>query len=143
MASIIRTGTTSGTAFNISPDTTGTLALTADSGIIDASSTTGALTVPTGTTAQRPATPVAGMTRYNTTLTAYEVYAGSGAGWVSVASNSYTVNYLLVAGGAGGGAVYNITVNAGIGTSGPEVGQQIVDAIRKFERNSGPVFAKA
>jgi hypothetical protein len=43
----------------------------------------------------------------------------------------------------GGGAVYNITVNAGIGTSGPEVGQQIVDAIKKFERNSGPVFAKA
>jgi hypothetical protein len=45
--------------------------------------------------------------------------------------------------GAGGGAVYNITINAGIGTSGPEVGQQIVDAIKKFERNSGPVFAKA
>jgi hypothetical protein len=45
--------------------------------------------------------------------------------------------------GLGGGAVYNITVNAGIGTSGPEVGQQIVDAIKKFERNSGPVFAKA
>ena len=45
--------------------------------------------------------------------------------------------------GAGGGAVYNITVNAGIGTSGQEVGKQIVDAIKKFERNSGPVFAKA
>jgi len=45
--------------------------------------------------------------------------------------------------GMGGGAVYNITVNAGIGTSGQEVGKQIVDAIKKFERNSGPVFAKA
>lgn len=46
--------------------------------------------------------------------------------------------------GMGGGAVYNITVNNGIGgTSGQEVGKQIVDAIKKFERNSGPVFAKA
>lgn len=44
---------------------------------------------------------------------------------------------------AGGGAVYNITVNAGIGTSGQEVGRQIVEAIKKFERSSGPVFAKA
>jgi hypothetical protein len=47
------------------------------------------------------------------------------------------------AGGMGGGAVYNITVNAGIGTSGQEVGKQIVEAIKKFERSSGPVFAKA
>jgi hypothetical protein len=43
----------------------------------------------------------------------------------------------------GGGAVYNITVNAGIGTNGQEVGKQIVEAIKKFERSSGPVFAKA
>jgi hypothetical protein len=42
-----------------------------------------------------------------------------------------------------GGAVYNITVNAGIGTSGPEVGRQIVEAIKKFERSSGPVFQGA
>jgi hypothetical protein len=47
------------------------------------------------------------------------------------------------AGGMGGGAVYNITVNAGIGTNGGEVGKQIVEAIKKFERSSGPVFAKA
>ena len=47
------------------------------------------------------------------------------------------------AGGMGGGAVYNITVNAGIGTNGQEVGKQIVEAIKKFERSSGPVFAKA
>jgi hypothetical protein len=45
--------------------------------------------------------------------------------------------------GGMGGAVYNITVNAGIGTSGQEVGKQIVEAIKKFERSSGPVFAKA
>jgi hypothetical protein len=41
------------------------------------------------------------------------------------------------------GAVYNITVNAGIGTDGAQVGREIVDAIRRFERASGPVFASA
>jgi len=45
--------------------------------------------------------------------------------------------------GGMGGAVYNITVNAGIGTNGQEVGRQIVEAIKKFEKSSGPVFAKA
>jgi TP901 family phage tail tape measure protein len=43
----------------------------------------------------------------------------------------------------GGGAVYNINVNAGIGTDGAQVGREIVDAIRRFERASGPVFASA
>ena len=41
------------------------------------------------------------------------------------------------------GAVYNITVNAGLGTDGAAVGRQIVDAIKRFERTSGPVFASA
>jgi hypothetical protein len=42
-----------------------------------------------------------------------------------------------------GGGTYNITVNAGIGTSGAQVGKEIVDAIKKYERSSGPVFASA
>jgi hypothetical protein len=41
------------------------------------------------------------------------------------------------------GTTYNITVNAGIGTNGAQVGREIVDAIKKFERTSGPVFASA
>jgi hypothetical protein len=44
-------------------------------------------------------------------------------------------------GGMGGGATYNITVNAGMGTDGAQVGEQIVRAIKKYERVSGPVFA--
>jgi hypothetical protein len=43
----------------------------------------------------------------------------------------------------GMGATYNIVVNAGIGTSGSQVGREIVDAIKKFEKTSGPVFASA
>jgi LysM repeat protein len=41
------------------------------------------------------------------------------------------------------GTTYNITVNAGIGTNGSQVGKEIVDAIKRFERSSGPVFASA
>lgn len=41
------------------------------------------------------------------------------------------------------GAVYNITVNAGMGTNGAQVGKEIVDAIKRYERASGPVFASA
>lgn len=43
----------------------------------------------------------------------------------------------------GGGTVINLTVNAGIGTSGAEVGRQIVDALKQYERRNGPVYAKA
>lgn len=42
-----------------------------------------------------------------------------------------------------GGSTINITVTAGMGADGAEVGRQIVDAIRKYERRSGPVFAGA
>jgi hypothetical protein len=41
------------------------------------------------------------------------------------------------------GATYNITVNAGMGTNGAEVGREIVEAIKVFERRNGPVFAGA
>jgi TP901 family phage tail tape measure protein len=41
------------------------------------------------------------------------------------------------------GNTYNITVNAGMGTDGSQVGEQIVNAIKRYERTSGPVFAKA
>ena len=43
-----------------------------------------------------------------------------------------------------GGTVYNITVNAGMGSgSGTQLGEQIVTAIKRYERSSGPVFAGA
>ena len=43
-------------------------------------SDTGFLKLPAGTTAQRPASPVTGMVRFNTTLGYAEVYTGSA--WV-------------------------------------------------------------
>ena len=44
---------------------------------------------------------------------------------------------------AGMGQTFNIVVNAGVGTNGAQVGAQIVEAIKKFERTSGQVFARA
>lgn len=41
------------------------------------------------------------------------------------------------------GGNINITVNAGMGANGAEIGQQIIDEIRKSERRSGRVFAAA
>lgn len=41
------------------------------------------------------------------------------------------------------GTTYNITVNAGMGSDGMSIGKQIVDAIKRYERISGPVFAQA
>jgi hypothetical protein len=41
------------------------------------------------------------------------------------------------------GTTINITVNAGIGTDGTLVGRQIVESIKRYERSSGPVFARA
>jgi hypothetical protein len=50
-----------------------------------------------------------------------------------------------LSGGGSGlmGATYNIVVNAGVGTNGAQVGAQIVEAIKKYERTSGQVFARA
>ena len=42
-----------------------------------------------------------------------------------------------------GGNEISITVNAGMGADGTEIGQQIIDAIKKAERRSGQVFASA
>jgi len=44
---------------------------------------------------------------------------------------------------SGSGATINLTVNAGMGANGTTIGKDIVDAIKKYERTSGPVFVSA
>ena len=44
---------------------------------------------------------------------------------------------------AGMGNTINLTVNAGMGADGASIGREIVDAIKRYERTSGPVFASA
>jgi hypothetical protein len=58
-------------------------------------------------------------------------------GSVAVASAGGATN------GGMGGNTYNINVNAGMGSDGAQIGREIVDAIKRFERTSGPVFASA
>jgi hypothetical protein len=65
---------------------------------------TGAMTVPAGTTAQRPSNPVVGDTRWNSTLNQLECWVGSG--WSLIVSSNYSASYLAVAGGGGGGCSY-------------------------------------
>ena len=57
--------------------------------------------MPNGTTAQRPTTPAAGMTRYNSSTGLLEYY--NDKTWLN-ASNVVVIYALLVVGGASGGA---------------------------------------
>jgi hypothetical protein len=58
--------------------------------------------MPSGTTAERPSSPTAGMFRFNETTGEPEWYSTS-VGWVKFRDGlSFTVSYLVVAGGGGG-----------------------------------------
>jgi len=75
-------------------------------GVIDLSLTaTGSLIVPTGTTAQRPATSANGSIRWNSSNNWLEVYTGTTTGWTTLAyGGQYVINYMIIAGGGGGGS---------------------------------------
>jgi hypothetical protein len=63
---------------------------------------TGALTLPNGTTAQRPGTPTTGMIRYNNATNTTEYY--NGCGWYAFSDNYvHGVDMLMVSAGGGGG----------------------------------------
>ena len=63
---------------------------------------TGSVLIPSGTTAQRPSSPVNGMMRYNTSFSLLEGYA-NGAWTAFTGTYNYSISYLIAAGGAGGG----------------------------------------
>lgn len=65
----------------------GTLSVTGDTTL----SSTGALTVPRGTTAQQPGTPVNGMFRYNTEDARFEGYANDAWGAIGGAGGSSSI----------------------------------------------------
>lgn len=69
-----------------------------------ANTSTGYFSLPTGTTAQRPASPTNGMTRFNTTLGYIEWYSSTLGTWLGISEPpNYSIDVLLVAGGGGGG----------------------------------------
>ena len=56
--------------------TSGNLVLKSQGNVVNFQRNSGALIPPQGTTAQRPASPVNGMSRWNTTINAYEIWNG-------------------------------------------------------------------
>jgi len=79
-----------------------------------ANTSTGYFDLPSGTTAQRPASPASGMVRYNTTLGLPEWYDSNSSSWITFdALPPYSADVLIVAGGGGGG--YNAGGGGGAG----------------------------
>lgn len=77
-----------------------------------------AFTLPTGTTAQRPASPINGMTRFNTTTGYPEWYSAALGAWINYSDLVYSIEYLVVAGGGGGGGAENSNGFGGGGGGG-------------------------
>jgi hypothetical protein len=111
---------------NFATTVTNSLAAKADTSTVNAAlalkvgidSNTGAATLPTGTTAQRPGSPVNGMTRFNSSTGMIETYTGSG--WIAVGdqTNAYTIEYIAVAGGGAGGSGGGYETGGGGGAGG-------------------------
>ena len=99
--STIKAGNSATTTLLRTPDTSGNLTFTADNQLVLCNTNTGALNIPSGTTAQRPATGATGMLRYNTTVGSAEIYIDSA--WSNVSTTIYSATYLIIAGGGGGG----------------------------------------
>ena len=80
---------------------------------------TTALTIPVGTTGERP-TGATGMIRMNTTLGNPEWYSTTASNWIPFSDTAaYAVNFLVIAGGGGGGGnVFSYNAGAGGGGAG-------------------------
>jgi hypothetical protein len=73
-------------------------------GIVTDTPSTTSLSMPVGTTAQRPASPQAGMYRLNSTTGEPEWYDTVSGTWVTFRNGApYSVESLVIAGGGGGG----------------------------------------
>jgi len=93
---------------------TGNVFISAAGGIVDSSNAVGGLVLPTGTTAQRPASAANGTIRWNSSNTWLEVYVAGNTGWYTLASTSYLIEVLAVGGGGSGGG-YNAGGGGGAG----------------------------
>ena len=98
-------------------------AVTGSGGIVLATNPTfagtGAITLPAGTTAQEPASPVVGMLRYNNQTNQFEGYSGASPAWASVGgaaivndTTTATAVYPLFASATSGTALTIYTSNA-------------------------------
>ena len=95
---IVKTADSTG---NLAFQTSGVTALTINTLQNITANSAGAFGIPVGNTAQRPASPVNGMIRYNSDNFNLEGYIGNT--WINITADlTYTASYLIVAGGGGG-----------------------------------------
>jgi len=109
------TGTKDATTFLRGDNTFAVVAVTPTAVSSQANTATDYFSLPSGTTAERPGSPVNGMIRYNTTLNKVEAYQNGE--WIFYAL-AYTIDYLIVAGGASGSRVPNTNGGGGGGAGG-------------------------
>jgi len=76
-----------------------------------------------------------------TALNKGKLTSGQASELMGIIGNSQAVT--APASKSGTGTTINVTVNAGMGANGTTIGRDIVDAIKKYERVSGPVFLSA
>lgn len=95
-----------------------------------ANSSTGYLDLPSGTTAQRPGSPNAGMVRFNTTTGEPEWYDPGGSGqWLGFSKGpNYVVEFLVVAGGGAGSSHYAGNYEGGGGGAGGYIASSLTIA---------------
>lgn len=106
LATVSPTGTPDSTKFLRGDNSWQTVAVTPTAVSDQNNTSTGYFDLPAGTTAQRPGSPTAGMIRYNTSNSQYEVYSGSSWQGVLTTGAGYSIEYLVIGGGGAGGAGY-------------------------------------
>jgi hypothetical protein len=108
-------------------------------------SATDFISLPAGTTSQRPTTPQSGYVRYNTTTLQIEYYNGTYASWMALqqtagagVATSFDIEYLVVAGGGGGGGNGPAgTSSAGGGAGGYRAGTASVTVLTSYSASVG------
>jgi len=86
--------------------------------------------------------PVAARTAYLVGERGPELFVPGFNGNIIPNNQLGTVPAMGARGGGAAGTVINVTVNAGMGTNGDDVGRQIVDSLRRYERRNGPIPVK-
>jgi hypothetical protein len=102
------------------------------------------VTPPTGKVPKREmGGPVSARTAYLVGERGPELFVPGASGNIIPNNQIGTVPAMGARYSGGGTSVININVSTGIGTDPAEVGRVVVEAIRKYERRSGPVFVSA
>jgi hypothetical protein len=86
--------------------------------------------------------PVAARTAYLVGERGPELFIPGFSGNIIPNNQLGTVPAMGTRGGSSGGTVINVTVNAGMGANGDDIGRQVVDSLRRYERRNGPIPVK-